>query len=244
MSRQQQFLGISATLLIHGALIAVIIGGHHVGCLGSGTGEAEASGQFKDSRVISAGLARKKVEKKSRQPQKRKKKTFKPNQGQKVTRDENAPTAKKKKDNLRVKPDEIDFKSVFDKNRVQDDDLGTKGVDEVPVDGSATGSVWGTEKQAHGDPYVGELRGRIWSVWRVPSLETGSGKVEGCVRLAEDGKITARETRKKSKNSNLNRSVYLALKNAPDMDKPVPAHIKQLLVVEGICFEFNLEEEN
>ena len=60
----------------------------------------------------------------------------------------------------------------------------------------------------------------------------------GCVKLDKDGKIVDRFVKKKSGNANLDRSVELALKQAPDMTGPVPDDLIDLMTVKGICFRF------
>ena len=47
-----------------------------------------------------------------------------------------------------------------------------------------------------------------------------------------------RFVKKKSGNANLDRSVELALKQAPDMTEPVPDDMIDLMTVKGICFRF------
>jgi hypothetical protein len=241
MNKDGHFLGLSLTVLLHIGLAAgAIASQEQCGWMG---GEAKAeSDRFKDARVIEAGLARKAVEPKNKLPQKQKKEKFAPPDPIKVATP-NAPPVEETKETLRPKPDEIDPKSILKKNRVQEDDLSSTGTTEVPKEGQADGSDWGTEKDAKGDPYVGELKGRIYAVWQVPSLETGTGKTIGCVRLNDKGKIIESELTKKSSNANLNRSVSLALKQAPSMEDPVPGHLTELLTVQGICFEFRLEND-
>lgn len=230
--------GIVITILIHVGLGAAAVAG------AGGFGDKDKNKSlFADAETIEAALAFKKVEKKTKQPQKQKKKKFRPKE-KGFTRDEKAkPPKDKKKDTLKPDPDEIDFNATLDKNRQQDPDLSSTGVDELPKDGSDKGSEWGTEREAKGDPYVGELKGRIVSVWQVPTLETKAGTATGCVRLNAAGKIKESELKRRSKNANLNRSVSLALRKAPKMDKPVPAHLKDLLTVRGICFKFNLDAQ-
>jgi hypothetical protein len=238
---EQHVVGLSVTVLLHLGLGLAVVTQDDCGWLAKS--EADSDSKFKDARVIQAGLARKKVEPKSKQPQKKKKKKFKPPEGVKVARNDAKVKTEDDKNKPRPDPDEIDVTSILEKNRVQEPDLSTHGVDEVPVEGSTDGSEWGTEKEAKGDPYVGELKGRIYSVWQVPTLETGAGKAVGCVRLDDDGKIVDSELKKRSKNSNLNRSVTLALKKAPAMESPVPGKLKELLTERGICFEFTLDQD-
>lgn len=237
--RQPVFVGFVLTFFLHAFLGGLIVAKKDdAGC---GGGSAVAS-NFEDAETIEASLAFKKKEIKSRQPQKRKKKKFKPRVEEAASRDAEKKPEKKEKeeDKLRPEPDEIDFESILDKNRKQDEELSDFGAEEIPQEGAADGSEWGTEVEARGDPYVGELKGRIYAAWKVPTLETGSGAAIGCVRLDEDGKIVERELKQRSKNSNLDRSVELALKESSDMEEPVPSHLVNLLTVKGICFNFVL----
>lgn len=237
------FVGISLTALIHLAIVAAFTGNFSdSGC--GGTARAAPDQGFEKARVIEAALARKKVEKKDNNPQKKKKKKYKPTENR-YSRDEKRKPEKKDepKHKVPVQPDEVDINSVLEKNRSQDDNLSSHGADETPQEGSTNGSIWGTERDAKGDPYVGELFGRIKSEWRVPALERGNGVALGCVRLDDKGKIVKTLLKKRSSNANLDRSVELALKKAPPMEDPVPAHLKELLTVKGICFRFSLEAE-
>jgi TonB C terminal len=237
--KELRFAGISVTVLLHGGLVALAVAQSGNGC---GGGSADAASSFGDSVTIEASLAFKEVKPRSKQPQKQRRKLYAPPETQHLATDPTQMPAPPDKDQHKVKPnkDEIDINSVLHKNHMDDDDLSTHGVDQVPVKGSESGSEWGTEEDAKGDPYVGELKGRIYKVWRVPSLETGSGKALGCVKLDQSGKIVDHLIKKKSGNANLDRSVELALRQATDMDKPVPGKLVPLLTVKGICFEFEL----
>jgi hypothetical protein len=237
---QSIFTGIAATALLHLFVAGlVVMKNDDSGCGGGGSAQAT---DFAQAETIEASLAFKEVKPKNKQPQKKKKKKFKPKVEDGASKvEEHKPEEKEKKERVRPDEDEIDYNSILDKNRKQDDDLSDTGSDEIPVEGAAAGSEWGTEKMAKGDPYVGELKGRIYSVWRVPALETGVGEALGCVRLSVEGEVVDRELKKRSKNSNLNRSVQVALKNAPPMESPVPDKLKTLLTVNGICFKFVLD---
>jgi hypothetical protein len=237
---QSIFSGLAATALLHLFVAGLVFTkAEDAGC--GGGGDAQAT-EFAKAETIEASLAFKEVKPKNKQPQKKKKKKFKPKVEDGASKVEELEPEKEEKDEtIRPDEDEVDYESILDKNRKQDEDLSDTGSDEIPVEGSAAGSEWGTEIQARGDPYVGELKGRIYGVWKVPALETGVGVALGCVRLDEDGEIVDRELKKKSKNSNLDRSVEVALKNAPAMDEPVPDKLKTLLTVNGICFKFVLD---
>ncbi len=250
--------GVVVTVLLHLGLAAVAFA-----TMGEGSSADPEASRFDSAVTIEASLAFKEV-KPQRQPQKQKKEMYAPPveeapvvtetpvppEPQKVDTDNIQPSVEeqgaKEKPKHKVKPksDEIDIKSTLEKNRAQDDDLSSTGVEEVPREGSASGSKWGTEVDAKGHPYAAELKGRIYSAWTVPSLETGSGEAQGCVKLDDFGKIVDRLVKKKSGNANLDRSVELALKQAPDMEEPVPDELRSLITVKGICFRFTIEEGN
>lgn len=200
--------------------------------------------------VIEAGLAFKKKERRgrrSRLPQKEQAPKVKP-QDVSVTRDATAkPETRDKKE--RAPADKLDPESVFDKYRnvetVGDSaNVGSGGGDDVDQEGSDLGSEWGTLDQAKGDPYVGELVGRMTQnpPITVPSVvPRGEGlETYGCVRLAPDGSIVGRVVPDEHKSANrvFNRAVEERLKITTDMDRPVPAHLKELLIEKGICVPY------
>ena len=232
--------GLLFTIAVHSVVLGLVLSrGERAGC---GSNHAKGSTNFAQAETIEASLAFKEVKPKNKQPQKKKKKKFKPKTDDGASKEDKVKPEKKPKDeSLTPKEEEIDINSVLNKHRQQDDDLSDTGSEETPVEGSPEGSEWGTEKDARGEPYVGELKGRIYSVWKVPALETGTGKAIGCVRLDKEGAVVDRELKKRSKNSNLDRSVELALKEAPAMEEPVPDHLVTLLTVRGICFKFSLD---
>ena len=234
----QNLGGIALTLVLHCGLLAALII-NQKSCTSDGNAFAS---NFEEAETIEASLAFTEVKKKNKQPQKQRKKKFKAAKATPVSRDADA-LPKPKKEDQKPKPDEdeIDPLSILEKNRKQEEDLSDTGVDELPTEGSAQGSEWGTERDARGDPYVGELKGRIFNAWEVPTLETGDGRAVGCVRLQPSGTIKDRELKRRSSNVNLNRSVQLALKNASDMESSVPGHLTTLLTEKGICFNFVLE---
>jgi outer membrane biosynthesis protein TonB len=230
--------GLSVTFLLHAAIVALLLArGEEGGC--GGGGDADAAARFENSQTIEASLAFKSVEPKDRQPQKQKKKKYAADDNAPVVADPDAgPRAEAPEHEVKVRPDEVDISSVLKKNRQQSPDLSSTGSEEIPKEGSADGSEWGTEKDARGHPYAGELKGRIHSAWELPAIEQGTGEVVGCVKLDKDGKIVDRFVKKKSGNANLDRSVELALKQAPDMKEPVPDDLIDLMTVKGICFRF------
>lgn len=239
------FVGLSVTALLHMAMVVAFMSqSGDSGCAGSASAADEDEDRFAKSTTIEAALAIKEVKREDKQPVKQKKQKFKPEE-RGVSRDETKkPTERKEPEHkVPVLPDEVDPESTFKKNRSQDETLSSTGVDEVPTAGAADGSIWGTERDAKGHKYVGELKGRIHSEWKVPTLETGGGVALGCVRLNDAGKIIDHGFQQRSSNSNLNRSVTLAMRNAPPMETPVPAELKELLTVKGICFRFSLEQQ-
>ena len=229
--------GMIVTAILHGGIIVVLVAGEQIFGWGGGS---DAEARFENSETIEAALAFKAVEPKDKQPQKQKKKKYRPDDRAPVIKDETAPPRDEVKPDhkVKVKPDEIDINSVLNKNKLQDESLSSTGAEEVPKEGSTDGSEWGTEKDAKGHPYAGELKGRIYGAWQLPSLEQGTGEAVGCVKLDREGKIVDRHVKQKSGNANLDRSVELALKQAPDMESPVPDDLIDLMTSKGICFRF------
>ena len=233
--RSLHMIGISVTLVLH----LGVVGGITWGGWGGGGSDGPI---LVEREVIEAGLAFKKPKrKKKRQPQKKKNPKVKPVDPVGVSRDADKQPVAKKDERKPPPPDFVDPSATFKK--FKDIDIDEEPNDEgedpdEPDEGSDEGSEWGTMADAKGDPYVGELAGRIQKAWKRPTLDTGKGVVFGCVTLNEKGRITDRVLDKKSKNSTLNRSVQEALRNATNMDEPVPEHLKKLLTVKGICFRF------
>jgi hypothetical protein len=231
--------GVIMTVAVHAVLASAMV--RSSGCAIAGRDPQKPPG-FDDAEVIEASLAYRSAAKK-RQPQKKKNPMVAPPDVVGVSHDADkvpVPPDPDKPDKP-PPPEFIDPKATFNKARDIDlDEAPTEsGQDDSHEEGSADGSEWGTSADARGDPYVGELKGRI--PWEMPTLERGSGVTWGCVRLAPDGKIVDRELREKSGNANLDRSVEEALRNASDMEQPVPEHLAVLLTEKGICFRFNLE---
>ncbi len=242
-SRGLQVGGLLVTVLLHAGLVALVLS--HLG----GSAPADAATRFDSAVTIEASLAFKEVKPQSHQPQKQRRQVAPPPEAPKIDTDPLVPAEPEKPDDkpkpkAKPRPKDPNIDQTLSEHRLSDDDLSSTGVDEVPREGSADGSKWGTEVDAKGHPYAAELKGRIYSVWTVPSLETGAGEAHGCVKLDESGKIVDRQVKKKSGNANLDRSVELALKQAPDMDKPVPDELRSLITVKGICFRFTIEEGN
>lgn len=164
-----------------------------------------------------------------------------------VASDPEAAPSPNNQDTPIVPPSMVDPRSVFDKYRNLDttgeSTTGAAGGDDQNVAGSPDGSEWGTVDDAKGDPYVGELVGRMTTnpELMVPTVVTDSGlETLGCVRLDPDGRISERSIDKenKSRNATFNRAVEERLKATTDMDEPVPAHLHDLLVKRGICVPY------
>ena len=62
------------------------------------------------------------------------------------------------------------------------------------------------------------------------------------MKLDRSGKIVDRFFKKKSGNANVDRAVQVALKEAPDMEAPVPDDLVDLMTKDGICFRFDPSE--
>jgi hypothetical protein len=234
MNAQLHIAGVTLTVVMHlGGAAAAGLWGRNIGD-GDRARLADAPVVIEAALAIKAPNAPKRV-----QPQKQQNPKVAPPELQGVSRDaDKAPVQPDKQDGKKPPPDFIDPSKTFDKFRDLDLDVDPTEGGEQDVEGSADGSEWGTEAQAKGHEYVGELRGRIEAVWNIPSLEQDTGVALGCVRLAPDGNIVARVLEQKSGIANLDRSVNEALRNASDMERPVPKELTYLTKA-GICFAFS-----
>ncbi len=106
------------------------------------------------------------------------------------------------------------------------------------------GSEFGTLEDDKGDPYVGELIGRMTTDFGVQSMVTTKGlETWGCVRIDGSGHIIDRsiDPEHKSRSYPFNSAVEERLRIATDMDKPVPAHLKKMLIGKFVCATFRNE---
>ena len=230
MLENKHAIGLLCTALFHASIVAIFAVGF--------SDEEALSPEFEEAVTIEASLAFKKVTRKNRQPQKQRKKKFKEPEAPKVAKDDTVKTKEKEKEPLAAKPDEIDPDSIFEKNRAQNEDLSSSGVDELPSEGQDDGSKWGTEIDAKGHKYSAQLKSNIYSVWTYPSISSDDGFAEGCVKLNNKGEIVKRDV-KTGSNKDLNLSVRNALRKAPDMNEPVPEELRTLLTGKGICFSMS-----
>lgn len=204
-------------------------------------------------QAIEAGLAIKKKSqegKKSALPQKDVAAKVKPPEAPGIAKNPDVvPPVEKKpeKKNDYVPPTDTDAKSVFDKYRHVDTGA-TAGTDKSDENkqGDDNGSEYGTLEKAKGDPYVGELIGRMTKDFAVPTVVSDTTlKTWGCVKLDESGKIVDRtmDPEHKSRSHAFNSAVDEALKQATDMDKPVPNNLKKMLVGKFVCATYTSQRE-
>lgn len=220
-------IGLGMTVAVHaGVLAAMILVGHF--------GHDESKQAEKPFQSIEAGLAIKKKATsapKSKLPQKDQPPPVKPPDAPKIATNPNQVPQPKKEEK---KPPPPDAESVFDKYRKMD----TRAHEEIEVEGSDDGSEFGTLERAKGDPYVGELIGRMTTEFVVPSVVSDHElKTWGCVKLDTDGKITDRaiDPEHKSKSHAFNSAVEARLKRTTDMEQPVPNYLKEMLVGKFVC---------
>ena len=235
MNKPLHIAGIAGTILLHVALgLGLSVAAGRGGCVQATADKPD----FDKARHIEAALEIKGKQEKKKQPQKKKKRKVKPPEPEPVSRDAEKPPEPEEPEKPEPEPDEVDIESIMNKNRPDDETLSDTGAEDPDL-GSLQGSEWGTAHDAKGDPYVGELKGRVKKVWQFPSLEKTKDIVAwGCVKLDESGAIAEHELYEKSGNANLDRSVEIALEKATDMEKPVPEHLRELLLEPGRCFKF------
>ena len=190
-------------------------------------------------QAIEAGLAIKKkstAAPKSKLPQKDQPPPVKQPDAPKIASNPDVvPTPKEKKQAEKAE-------SIFDKYR----QLDTKAPEDVEQEGSDDGSEYGTLEQAKGDPYVGELIGRMTTEFVVPSVVSDPNLMTwGCVKLDADGKIKDRalDPDHKSGSHAFNSAVEARLKKTTDMEQPVPNYLKAMLVGKFVCATYSSRME-
>jgi hypothetical protein len=144
-------------------------------------------------------------------------------------------------------PEEIDPEAVFNKHRegstgAIDPASADPGTDEESKAGQVDGSQYGTLDHAQGDPYLGELVGRMTEHYEVPgTVEQGLNlRTQGCVKLNEDGSIADSflDESHKSRSPAFNSAVLRSVKQTSNMGSPVPVHLKKMLMEDGACATF------
>jgi hypothetical protein len=246
-ARGAHVTGVLVTLLLHVGIFGSVVTMNE--CDRSHVAAHPAEEPY---QAIEAGLAikRKAQEgKKSALPQKDVAAKVKPPDAPGITKNADAVP---KEDPKKKKPDPApadatDAKSVFDKYRHVDTGA-TQGGEKQDVNqqGADDGSEYGTLDRAKGDPYVGELIGRMTTDFVVPTVVTAQDLVTwGCVKLDESGKITDRviDPEKKSRSHAFNSAVEERLKLTTDMDKPVPSHLQKMLVGKFVCATYTSRTE-
>ena len=227
--------GLIVTFSVHFGLIGVAMAVHAL--------DSDASERFvatsQNVNVIEAGLAVRKKQKrgrKSRLVRKEQQKQADP-RTLGVARDAQGAAAK---------PDQDE--DVFNRFRnvdLEPDKAGDEGSEDEGAEGADDGSEWGTLEDAKGDPYVGELIGRMTKDFTVPTVVRQRNLTTyGCVRLSAAGKLVERSVPEehKSNERTFDRAVEERLKLAFDMDKPVPGHLVDLLVKKGACAVYRSAE--
>jgi hypothetical protein len=227
-------LGFGVTVGVHAAVAALVF-------LMNAVEQAKPPRPEEPYEAIEAGLAIKKKSTqapKSKMPQKDQPQVKPPEQMGVARNPDVVPPPEEKKPK---KPD-VDAQSVFDKYRRMD----TKSTDEEEVEGADDGSEYGTLERAKGDPYIGELIGRMTKEFVVPSVVSDTSlKTFGCVKLDEQGRIQDRalDPDHKSRSHAFNSAVERRLQETTDMDKPVPDKLKKMLVGKFVCATYTSNRE-
>jgi hypothetical protein len=141
---------------------------------------------------------------------------------------------------------EQSFEDIAKKFQDQREEEDTEEGETVKEGGDFNGSEHGFADVSSGDPWLQELAADVMNAWKLPSLEKGEGDAEGCVHLEPSGRIKDMEIPRKSGNSNIDRSVQLALRDVQklrdDGAKPVPSHLMSQ-TTKWTCFKFQVPKE-
>jgi hypothetical protein len=234
-------VGVTVAVGLHVGLALVIFGLSQVGS----RHDAERKSP-KDLRHIEAGLARRSQiagGKASALPSKTVTQKAAPRTNGVASNAERATDPTHRPDDKTLPPGAIDVNAVMNQYRPGQTDEGTQTGDEGSgaenVPGDPNGSKLGNLDKAKGDPYVGELIGRMSVDFVVPSaVPEGKGlETWGCVRLSPDGKIAERmlDPEHKSPVHAFNSAVEDRLGQTTDMEQPVPDDLTSLLVDQFAC---------
>jgi hypothetical protein len=251
-------VGIVLAIAVHGLVLGGVVLGHSVDAQHTD----KRTRSIDEKNKIEAGLARRAdvaAGPKSKLPQKPSGNKVKPPDAHGVATDPNRVTdPKAAKDDSYVPPEKIDFNSIASKARGTDTSEGDTeptggGSGQTNVTGQPDGSEFGTLDVAKGDPYIGELVGRISVDFTAPGtidaeLRPGE-KLEtwACVRLDLDGNIVDRklDPEHKSRIAAFNSAVNDRLRadSLRKMSGPVPTdpsrNLVKLLVERYACVVFS-----
>ncbi len=233
--RRMHAYGLSVTILLHTAVFGVVLVMNVV------EKQHLAARVEPPYQAIEAGLAFKRKSTKgpkSKLPQKEAEKPKPPPEAPKIASNPDiVPQPKEDK-----KREEKEAQSVFEKYRRME----TQADDTDEQEGSDEGSEYGTLEQTKGDPYVGELIGRMIVDFTVPTVVRDQKLTTwGCVKLDGEGRIQDRtiDPEHKSRSHAFNSAVEERLKQTTDMDKPVPNYLKPMLVGKFVCATYSSRTE-
>jgi len=247
-----QKVAIGLAVALHALLL---VGGYLAGQREVSAKSSKGSLGEQELQHIEAGLAVKSKStkgRKTKQPQKDVARKISPNDVVVSKDDQAKPEDKDKPKDEKPKPeDEIDPEAIFKKHRegaegtpTTDPAVAENGSDEESKAGQADGSEFGRLEKAKGDPYVGELVGRMTvnPELEVPStVPEGQGLVTyGCIKLRADGSIANRQLDPDSKSNNpaFNSAVLRRLQQTTDMEQPVPENLRDMLVEKWACVPY------
>jgi hypothetical protein len=242
--------GFLTTALIHGGVLAALV------LFPDWDASSDAQPRITEMISIEAALAYKSEAQPTKQPQKPRRAPppvpVPETKPEGVSRDEQkAPVVEKKPDlppEPKKEPKEPDFAKEFEKYRQMrqsddDDALPSTDLPQPGGGGAFDGSKHGFAEANRGDPYLRDLAGEVYQEWEMPTLETGKGAAVGCIRLGKDGRILETKLEQKSGNTNLDRSVGVALQKLEKLresdSKPVPRHLMDA-TTQWICFKFSV----
>lgn len=244
-----KLLGAAITALVHVLVVGTALGMH---ALDARHTEQKARRADDKMNHIEAGLARRAEVASGRRsslPSKDLSPKVRPPSARGVATDPDQVTDGERKDDPYVPPDMQDPNSAYEamKRKYGSVDTGERagsgeGSGEDNVAGDPDGSEFGTLDVQTGDPYLGELIGRMTVDFTVPgTVPAGQGlETWGCVRLEADGRVADRklDPEHKSRSYAFNSAVEDRLRKATDMDRRVPDHLKKVLVEQFACVPF------
>lgn len=208
--------------------------------------KADTAPPLEDMEAIEASIAVRK--KPAKQPQKKFQAPTPEEKPVGVSRDENKPPEPPKPPEDKKPPP----KENKDKLPVDPLDKFRRPVDDEPV-GKPTDDVGefndnerGFADETKGDPFFQRLARDVNENWSIPTIVSTTGAAVGCVRIEQDGKISAVKVDPPSGDSSLDTSVEQAMKAIKKIrsgnPEQVPTHLLKQATTKWICFKFEPKE--
>ena len=227
-------IGIVATILVHGGIIALVfIGRAHA----SGNFDRVSSvGQFVDVQAVKFGKPRDL----SFLPHKEAPQSKKAAPKIALSTNDKALPKPPKSDDPKDKTPDVDPLKRIDISKLQTQDE-TAPAHTEEGEGDPNGLRGGSSTVGHGPVYLQHLSAAVANAWNVPTTITddqlASLAAQACIKMDATGKITEFHLEKTSHNEQFDATLLAALGSIKQFDPP-SSDVRDALITDGICLNF------